>query len=134
MLENSFQPYYLVGLKLKWSPFDWNTAKKEQQKLLINKDIIDNQQAVFELNTKIELTNQQSEIATIKKQIISDIKIIKLRKKILKTVSSQLKNGVITSSIYITELTHLTEAEIQLRTHEIQLILAKSNYNTLLGN
>ena len=133
MLDNSFQPYYVVGLKLKWNPFDWNTAKKEQQKLLINKDIIDNQQTVFELNTKIELTNQQSEIENIKKQILSDGKIIELRKKILKTVSSQLKNGVITSSIYITELTNLIEAEINLRTHNIQLLLAKANYNTLLG-
>lgn len=133
MLDNSFQPYYLVGVKLKWNPFDWNTTKKEKQKLLINKDIIDNQQEVFELNTKIELTNQQSEIETIKNQISSDEDIIKLREKILKTVSSQLKNGIITSSIYITELTNLTDAQIQLRTHKIQLILAKANYNTLLG-
>lgn len=133
MLGNSFQPYYIVGLKLKWNPFDWNTAKKEQQKLLINKNIIDNQLEVFELNTKIELTKQQSEIENIKKHLISATKIIKLRKKILKTVSSQLKNGVITSSIYVTELTNLTEAEIQLKTHKIQLRLAKVNYNTLLG-
>ena len=133
MLDNSVQPYYIVGLKFKWNPYDWNTAKKEKQKLLINKAYIDNQQEIFELNTKVELSNQQSEIERVKTQIASDIKIIELRKKILKTVSSQLKNGVITSSIYITELTNLTEAEINLRTHKIQLILAKANYNTLLG-
>ncbi len=134
MLDNSFQPYYVVGLKLKWNPFDWNTTKKEQQKLLINQNYIDNQQEIFELNTKIELTNQQSQIENLNKQIKSDLDIITLRKRILKTVDSQLRNGVITASIYITELTNLTEAEINLKTHKIQLTLAKANYNTLLGN
>lgn len=133
MLDNSFQPYYLIGLKLKWNPFDWNTAKKEKQKSLINKDIIDKQQEVFELNAKIELGQQQTAINNLTKQIISDTKISALRKKILKTVSSQLKNGVITSSIYINELTNLMEAEINLEVHKIQLLLAKANYNTLLG-
>lgn len=134
MLDNSLQPYYIVGLKLKWHPFDWHTAKKEQQKMLINKDFIDNQKEVFELNTKMALDKQKAEMERIRTQIKSDENIITLRKKIVKTVASQLKNGVITASTYITELTNLNEAEINLSTHKIQLILAKANYNTLLGN
>jgi outer membrane protein TolC len=133
MLDNSVQPYYVVGLKLKWQPFDWKSAKKEKEKLLINTEIIENQRAIFELNANIELDQQKSQIQTLKDQIESDKTIIALRKKVLKTVASQLKNGVITSSIYITELTNLNEAEINLSTHNIQLVLAKANYNTILG-
>ncbi len=133
MLDNSFQPYYMVGLKVKWTVFDWNTAKTQRKALLLNKEIIDNQQEVFELNTSVELTQQEVEINKITSSLASDNTIIELRKKIVKTAQAQLKNGAITSSLYITELTKLFEAENKLNTHQIQLLLAKANYKTLQG-
>lgn len=132
-LDNSFQAYYMVGVKLNWNIFDWNTTKKQRKSLQVQKEIIDNQQDIFQLNTNIELNQQQSEIDKISTFIQSDETIIKLRKKILKSADSQLKNGVITSSAYITELTNLYEAENNLNTHEIELLLAKANYKTTKG-
>jgi len=134
MLDNSFQSYYMVGLKLNWNIFDWNTSKKQRKSLQINKEIIDNQQEIFTLNTNIKLNQQQSEINKIATFIQSDKAIIDLRKKILKSADSQLKNGIITSSAYIIELTNLYEAENSLSTHKIQLLLAKANYKTTKGN
>lgn len=134
MLDNSFQPYYIIGLKLNWNIFDWNATKNKRKSLQVNKSIIDNQQEIFKLNTNIELNQHQSEIDKITAFIISDETIIELRKTILKSADAQLKNGVITSSAYITELTNLFEAENNLKTHQIQLLLAKANYNTTQGN
>ncbi len=133
MLDNSFQTYYMAGLKLSWNVFDWNSNKKQRKSLQVNKEIIDNEQEVFELNTSIELTKHQSEISKISEIIVSDMDIIRLRQKILETSSSQLKNGVITASAYITELTNLYEAENNLKTHNTQLSYAKANYNTTKG-
>lgn len=133
MLDNSFQPYYIIGLKLNWNVFDWNANKKQRQSLKINKDIIDTEAEVFTLNTTIELNKQLSEIKKITQFIDDDKTIIKLRKKVLKAADSQLKNGVITSSTYITELTNLYEAENNLSTHQIQLLLAKANYLVIKG-
>ena len=134
MLENSLQPYYIVGVKLKWNPFDWNAAKKAKQKLLINKEIINNQQEIFEWQTTIAINKQKAAIDRIKTALNSDESIIQLRKKVVKTVASQLKNGVVTASTYVTELSNLNEAEILQKTHQIQLQLAKANYKTLIGN
>ena len=134
MLENDFKTYYWVGVKLNWEVFDWNANKKERESLLINKDIVDNEMEIFNLNTNIELNQQKSEISKIESFIKSDQDIIVLREKILKTTASQLKNGIITSSAYITELTNLYEAENNLNTHKIQLLLAKANYNVTKGN
>ena len=133
MLDNSFQPYYIAGIKLNWNVFNWNSTKKQRQSLRVNKEIIDSEQEVFELNTAMELTQQQSEINKISAFIASDEEIIALRKKILETSRSQLKNGVITSSAYVTELTNLFEAENNLSTHRIQLQFAKANYNITKG-
>lgn len=133
MLDNSFQTFYVVGLKLNWNVFDWNANKKQRQSLKINKDIIDNEVEVFTLNTNIELEQQKSEIEKITGFIDTDITIIELRNKVLTSAESQLKNGVITSSAYITELTNLFEAENNLSTHQIQLLLAKANYKVTKG-
>jgi outer membrane protein TolC len=134
MLDNSFQAYYIVGLKLNWNVFDWNASKNKRRSLQVNKSIIDNQQEIFKLNTNIELNKHQSEIDKIATFIESDKTIIDLRKIILKSADAQLKNGVITSSAYITELTNLYEAENNLKTHKIQLLLAKANYKITKGN
>lgn len=132
-LDNSFQAFYVVGLKVNWNVFDWNANKKQRESLSINKDIIDTETNVFNLNTSIELQQQQSEIDKISGFIASDIEIIKLRKEVLNTADSQLRNGVITSSAYITELTNLFTDENTLITHKIQLELAKANYNIIQG-
>ena len=133
MLDNSFQTFYTVGIKLNWNIFDWNANKKQRASLAINKDIVDNETEVFELNTNIELNKQQKEISKIENFITSDLDIIELRKEVLKSADSQLKNGVITSSAYITELTNLYEDENTLIQHKIQLQLAKANYNVIKG-
>ena len=134
MLDNSFQSFYTVGVKLNWNVFDWNATKKKRKSLSITKDIINTEAEIFALNTNIELNQQQSEIQKLEGFITSDLEIIQLRKEVLKSAESQLKNGIITSSSYITELTNLYEDETMLSTHKIQLLLAKANYNTTKGN
>tara|TARA_R110001592_G_scaffold84224_1_gene249201 strand:- start:31 stop:1281 length:1251 start_codon:yes stop_codon:yes gene_type:complete len=133
MLDNSFQTFYTLGIKLHWNVFDWNSNKKQQETVAINKDIIENETEIFKLNTNIELNKQQKEIEKISAFINSDEAIIELRKKVLKTLDSQLKNGVVTSSAYITEFTNLFEAENTMLKHQIQIQLAKANYNTIKG-
>ncbi|MFB9056092.1 TolC family protein [Mariniflexile ostreae] len=134
MLDNSFQTFYTVGVKMNWNVFDWHASKKEQQSLAINKEIIDTEIDVFEINKNIELQQYQSEINKIKAFITSDFEIVSLRKQVLLAADSQLKNGVITASAYLIELTNLYEDENTLAKHEIQLQLAKANYNITKGN
>jgi len=133
MLDNSFQTFYTVGVKLNWNVFDWNANKKQRESLAINKDFIENETEIFKLNTNIALNQQQKEIDKIESFITSDLEIINLRKEVLKSADSQLKNGVITSSAYITELTNLYEDENTMVKHNIQLQLAKANYNVIKG-
>ncbi len=133
MLDNSFQSFYTLGLKLDWEVFDWNSNKKQRESLAINKDLLDTDIEVFKLNTNIELQRQEADIQTIEDFIATDTEIIQLRKEVLKSAESQLKNGIITTSAYLTELTNLYEDENHLATHSIQLQLAKANYNVIQG-
>lgn len=133
MLDNSFQTFYTVGVKLNWTVFDWNSNRKQRKSIAINKDLVDTETEIFTLNTNIELNKQLKEIDKIENYITSDLDIINLRKEVLKTAESQLRNGVITSSAYVTELTNLYEDENTLVKHKIELQLAKANYNIIKG-
>ncbi|TXE07739.1 TolC family protein [Gelidibacter salicanalis] len=134
MLDNSFQAFYIVGVKLNWNVFDWNSNKKEREAIAIHKDILDTETEIFNLDTATKLNQQYNEIAKFEEFITSDLEIINLRKEVLKSADAQLKNGVITSSAYFTELTHLYEDEHNLIKHKIHLQLAKANYNVIKGH
>lgn len=132
-LDNSFQTFYIVGLKLNWNVFDWGKINKQTQALELNKKIIDSEMEEFELKTSMQVEQQSLEIRKYNDFIKSDQTIIDLRKEILKTSESQLKNGVITSSDYVEKLTDLYEAETNLKTHQIQRLLAQANYKVIQG-
>lgn len=133
MLDNSFNTFYITGLRLNWNVFDWNKRKTEKQSLQINKEIIDAKKETFELNNNVELAGLQSEITKIDALISYDEAIIPLREKMAKTAESQLKNGVITSSAYITEFTNLYEAKTNLALHKIQMLLKQIQYQITKG-
>jgi outer membrane protein TolC len=134
MLDNSFQTYYIVGLKANWNVFDWNKSNTETQSLSIAEEIISSEKETFKLNTDLQLQEMKNEIKKLHEVVSTDIEIIALREYILKSSDAQLRNGVITASDYLVEMTHLYEAKTNQKLHEIQLNLAKANYKITNGS
>ena len=134
MLNNSFETFYMVGLKANWNVFDWNKTKAEKQALSVSKEIINSEKETFTINNQMQLQEFENEIKKNQDILATDTEIIDLRNTILKSSDSQLKNGVITSSDYIVEFTNLYEAKTNQKLHEIQLELAKANYQVIKGN
>jgi outer membrane protein TolC len=134
MLDNSFQTFYMVGLKANWNVFDWNKSKTEKQTLSISKEIVTTEKETFLLNNNLQLQEMENEINKAEAIIATDAEIIALREVVVQSSDAQLRNGVITSSEYLVELTNLFEAKINQKAHEIQLALAKANYQITKGN
>ena len=133
MIDNTFQPILMVGLKANWTVFDWNKSKTEKEALSISADIIATEKETFLLNNNIQLQEINAEIQKSEANIMTDSDIIALREYVEKSAGSQLKNGVITASEYLTEFTNLYEAKNSQKIHEIQLELAKANYQVTKG-
>jgi outer membrane protein TolC len=133
MLDNSFMPWWLFGAKLTWTPWNWNQNKNEKQIFSIQNDILKSQQETFDKNLKISSQKDLSEVVKFSELLSQDDQIIALRIKITKTASSQLDNGVITSSEYISRLNEETQSKLNLEIHKIQLIKAKLSYLFTLG-
>ena len=133
MLNNSFEAFYLAGLKLNWNVFDWNKSKSEKEAIEVAKQIVGTEKESFKLTTKMQLQELEMEIRKTQGLIATDYQIIQLREKIIKSIDAQFKNGVITSAEYLIELTNLYEAKINQKVHELQLDLAQANYQVVKG-
>ena len=132
VLDNSLQEFYLVGAKIQWNFFDWSSAKKQAQALIINKEIIDAQKDVFEWKQNIAANAMQADIEKYNTLLQSDEQLISLQRKIVETAAKQLKHDLITTADYTLEINKLLETEINQKRHEIQKLLAKANYRITL--
>lgn len=133
MLSNDFTPWWIVGAKLNWAPWNWNQNKNEKKILTIQQEIIQTQKETFDKNTRIEASHGLSEITKLSELLKKDGEILALREKITKTAASQMENGVITTSEYISRLNEETQARLSLELHKIQQIKAQISYFYIIG-
>jgi outer membrane protein TolC len=134
MLHNEFDTYYKVGVGLKWKVFDWNETKRKKQIAQLNGKMVDVQKENFLQKQDMELLKAQNEIEMQEQLVRQDENIVDMRHRITQTASSELENGSITPTDYLTDLNAETSAKVNYEIHKIELIKAKMNYKTLLGN
>jgi outer membrane protein TolC len=133
MLKNEFDDFYIVGAKLSWNVWNWNKTSNERTILDLNRNIIASNRDAFSQNVSIELERRRAEIVRYDKLIEKDEQIAALRKQVAETYASRLRNGVITSTEYITELNAEAEALLNLKIHKVQLVRARYEYLAAAG-
>ena len=133
MLSNDFTPWWIFGAKLNWNFWNWNQNKNEKKIYDIQSDILRTQKETFDKNTRIEADRGLADIMKITGLLQKDQEILELREKITHTASSQMENGIITSSEYISRLNEETQARLSLELHKIQLVKAKLTYLYIMG-
>jgi outer membrane protein TolC len=133
MLRNEFDLFYIGGIRFNWSLSGLYTNKNDRKLIKLNQEIINTQKETFLLNTNTETKRQQSEIKKLEELITSDSEIIELRKSVTDASKAQLENGVITSGDYLREVNAEDQARQALILHQIQLLQAQINYETIIG-
>jgi outer membrane protein TolC len=134
MFEDKAGIIYSFGVNLSWNIWDWGKVKRESHMNRITIEKISTQKEVFDKNINMSVIQEVDKINQLEELIKSDDEIIALRERITSAKSSQLKNGVITSSEYIVELNAETMAKINKQLHLIQLLKSKAKLKTLKGS
>ncbi len=132
-LSTDIAPMVMVGAKLTWNPWNWNANKNEKKIYDIQGDIIKNQQETFDKNLRITTRKNITDITKLSDLLVKDQELVELRAGITKTASSQMSNGVITSSDYILRVNDETQARMGLEIHKLQLVKAKISYLYNIG-
>lgn len=133
LFTNDFDIFYTSGLRVNWSFGGLYTQKGEKKIIELNQKMVDIQKEVFLLNTNTQLKQEQSEVSKLEKLILTDNDIIELRATVKDAAKAQLENGVITANDYLREVNAEDQARQTLIIHELQLLQAQINYQTILG-
>lgn len=131
MLSDEFSPYFIGGVTFSWRICDWNNTKRNKQIYSIKNQQISIENENLQINIKIQKENILTKIKSTKEAIKKDEQIIELQHKILKTYNAQLKQGIITSSEFVIEVNKLSQAQLTLELHNIQLEQLKFEYNNI---
>jgi len=134
MLDDDFADYYMIGARLNWNIWDWNKVKNERQIFDIQNEIINSKKASMDQNLRADLYKRIENISKYENLLKSDQEIVDLQKNVVKTTLSQFNNGSITSTTYLIELNKLSKSKLNLEAHKLQLIFAKYQYLSVIGN
>lgn len=133
MLNDDFDTFYLVGVGLNWTVFDWKNTKREQEVVRLQQEMVQTQQQQFERNINIALDGETRKIKQLQDLLESDRELIAVQERITQSSASKLENGAITMADYLQDLNAEVTARITLETRKIQLEAAKINYQTIQG-
>ena len=133
-LSNSFDTYYIGGIKLTWSPSVFYTLKKSRALIDINRKSLDVQKETFLFNTNLTVKQQDADMGKFQRLLASDDEIINLRTRVKNTALTQLENGVITTNDFLTNVNDENQARQNKILHEVQLLITQYNQQTTTGN
>ncbi len=126
--------YYSVGAGFKWNIFDWNKNSNERKSLSIQQQLTDIRRSATGESLQRLLTVKMGEINAMREAADQDAELISIRKKVAGVAASQLENGTITASQYLTELNNEKQAVINAAIRQISISRAEADYIFITGN
>lgn len=125
--------FYTVGAKITWNFWNWHQTDREKQILDLNSSIIENQKNAYDLANKAQVQQYLADVQKADELIKSDEEIIKLRKSITLSAASQLENGTLTATEFVTEQLAEEQALLNRNLHKMQLLQSKALYKAATG-
>lgn len=126
--------FYVAGVKLAWTPFDYGVTKRNKQEIQIQQEVVNQEKENFVKQVNAQVVQLEANIVQMQQMIEKDKTIIEIQTKNLNRFETQFENGVITSSQYTTAVNELTEAQLNLSNHELGLLQAEYTLKIILGN
>lgn len=114
----------IVGIRMQWNLTPFYTQKNNLDMLNVAQSQIEVQRETFLFNTQMQITQDDGEIARLRKAITNDSRIVELRSSVRKAAESKMENGVIDATELLQKITEETNASLTKSTHEIELLQA----------
>lgn len=133
MVSSDWSLNAIVGVRMSWNIGAFYTKRNNLEKLNAAQKQIAVQRDVFLFNTQMQITQNDGEIARLRKAIEDDNRIVELRRRVRMAAESQLENGVIDATDLLRKITDETSASLARSTHEIELLQATYRLKTTLN-
>lgn len=127
MFEQDWDSYYIAGIKLQWSPYDWFKSTRNANISKLKNKNIEQEKVDFTRNIEIASLRDRNEIQKNEVLIRENSEISLGQQQIADEKFSQLQNGVITATEYLIEYNRYIQADISTNIYKIKLELSKIN-------
>jgi len=133
--ETGFEPFVLFGLRASWTPFDWGNRRRDAQVFDLQVKNVEAQRLAFEQRLEVNTIRDFWDLnVKYKEQLDQDDAITTLQADIVRRAETQVQNGVMTDTDYLTQLSLLTQSRLTRKTHELQAAQAREMLIAKLGN
>ncbi len=131
--DDDLQFNWIIGLRAQWSFRNWKNSSTKEEVIRLQKQQNTADKDAFSRQLEASLARTEEQIASLQEQISLDQQVLELREQVVNEKQSQLDQGVITSTEFITELNAENRARLNLEIHKVQLIQANYDYLTKRG-
>ena len=133
VMSTSSQTYWLAGLQLRWTPFNWGTVSRDRELLEIEREIVATNEAAFTRALRRAVQPSLATVTYLDSALALDERIIALRERIVREAQAQLREGVITAATYVDRTTDLFTARVRRAQHRVELEQARATLLDTLG-
>ena len=132
-LSTTFDPYWLAGVQVQWSPWNWGTTNRDREVLEIQREIVVTNEAAFTQSLHRSIQQSLASIARLDSILALDDRIIELRERIDTETRAKLREGVVTAAESVDRSSDVLSARLARIQHRVQLAQARANLLTALG-
>lgn len=133
IFADEFGPYAVVGVTARWTIWDRGLSRRETSTLSLQQQSLAAQEDALSRTWTLQAAQHQAEIDRLSEALRRDAEILALRTRIVETYASQLENGSITATDYLTERNAAHQADVQHRINKLLRLQAKLALSLTLG-
>jgi outer membrane protein TolC len=133
MLSTRPESYWIGGVQVQWSPFDWGRSARERQVLELERDAVETESVAFRDALRRATVSDLATIGRLESVLATDEEIIALREQIVRESAARFRESSITAAEYVDRQTDLLSARIARGLHRVELAQARAAYLTTLG-
>ena len=119
MTEDKWTWNYVAGLRLQWNFGSFYTKKNTLKRLSLAQQQIDSRRETFLFNNSLVQEQQQAAIDKMRKVMVDDDEIIRLRTSVRRSSEAKYANGTITVNDLLRDITTESQAQLNKSLHEL---------------
>ena len=124
MTEGKWTWNYIAGIRLQWNIGNFYTKKGDMQKLTLAQQQVNNRRETFQFNTGLQQIQHEHAIDQMRKMMIDDEEIIRLRTSIRHSSEAKFSNGTITVNDLLKDITAESQALLGKALHELDWLMS----------
>ncbi|RRD02908.1 TolC family protein [Prevotella sp. OH937_COT-195] len=134
MLKKGWDAYYKVGATVSWNIGAIYTWKNNCRLIEMERWQAETERATFLFNHRMQEQHANGLIENLRKQIVMDDEIIRLRENIRSNSEKRVRGGIETVNEMLRDINAVSEARLQRDIHEVKMLQAVYELKTINNN